>query len=119
MGAVAANVIGLGKFLRILTTTFLIPKVRHSYKPETKEELDKKYNNFMGPSVEVIGGVETAFCPKCHAPVAQLRRTKQGVQIIRDGKVMLTFANVTINAGGKEQRGFPINCPNGHTVRIE
>lgn len=125
MGAVAANVVGLGRFLYLLTT-LLIPRRYKSPSDtkgmkETKEELDKKYDYLMGlRSLEVIGGIETKFCPQCHAPVAQFRRTKQGVQIIRDGKVMLTFGNnVTISIGGKEQRGFTISCPNGHTVRIE
>jgi len=88
--------------------------VKDSYEGHEQD----KYESIVGPSVPLIP-TETVFCPKCHVLVAQVRHTKHGTEIIQNSKVLvIAGSNVTIQ-DGKEIKGFPIRCPNGHIVRIE
>ncbi|MBA7676953.1 hypothetical protein ES703_85199 [subsurface metagenome] len=118
MKAIKRNIVGLLRFIGLLFPLFL-PAPRPS-KPriETPQKWDK-YVGIIGPS-EPLTVAETKFCPKCHQPVCQVRRTKQGVEIIQNGRVLVTVgSNIMISKNGKKETGFPIRCPNGHTVRIE
>lgn len=78
-----------------------------------------KYKSIIGSPSEPLIPTETKFCPKCHVPVAQVRHTKRGTEIIQHGKVLVTVGSNVIIQNGKRIKGFPFECPNGHTVRIE
>ena len=52
------------------------------------------------------------FCSVCHMLVANTRKTDRGMQIIQNGKVLVTIK-------GKETSDFPISCPNGHKVVLK
>lgn len=129
MKTIVANIVGLLKFILLIFTTFFLPAprrerpapIRSDFKTEEDYQKEfEKYRNLVGESEELLGGIETKFCPKCHVPVTQFRRTEKGLQIIKGNKVTVTIGNnVTVRAGGKEERGFPMRCPNGHSVRIE
>lgn len=124
MKAIIRNMVGLFRFMGLLF--LLIIPVPRTAKPRTKtpQEWDKprdqdKYEAIIGPSKPLIP-TETVFCPKCHALVCLLSRTREGIQIIQNGKVLVTVGgNIITTVDGKETKGFPIRCPNGHTVRIE
>jgi len=123
MRAIKRNIVGLLKFSGLLFTLILPrrpEKLQEGQgKGESQQEQDKYMNIIKQPSVPLIP-TETVFCPKCHVPVAQVRHTKQGTEIIQNGKVLITVgANIIAGKGGREAKGFPIRCPNGHTVRIE
>lgn len=117
------NIVGLFKFIGLLCS-MLIP-VKRSSKPTTvypqeSKGLSDKYKAILGHDSVPLTPIETKFCPKCHVATAQLRRTKRGTEIIRNGRTIITVgSNVVIGKDGKEKRGFPIKCPNGHVVRIE
>lgn len=116
MKAIKRNIVGLLRFIGILFSVFILPR-KPEKEVETPDEQDK-YESMIGPSKPLIP-IETKFCPKCHRPVAQIRHTKQGTEIIQNGKVLVMVGNVTTKVGDKETKGFPIRCPNGHIVRIE
>ena len=118
MKAIKRNIVGLFRFTVLLFSLF-IPAPRPG-KPrlETLREEGDKYEAIIGPS-EPLTVAETKFCPRCHVPVAQVSHTKRGTEIIQNGRVLITVgSNVMIGKDGKETTGFPIQCPNGHTVRI-
>lgn len=118
MKAIKRNIVGLLKFTGLLFL-MIIPVSRTS-KPriETPQKRDK-YEAIIGPS-EPLPVAETKFCPQCHVAVAQVRHTKRGTEIIQNGRILATVgSNVIVGKGGKDKGGFPIRCPNGHTVRVE
>ena len=114
-------------FLKLLFRTFVLPSRKRDWKQEdyaTKAtetaEITEKYKTLVGGPSEPLSPAETKFCPRCHVAVAQLRRTNRGTEIIQHGKVLVTVGNnVLTTKDGKEMRGFPLRCPNGHTVGIE
>lgn len=117
MKAIKRNIVGLFRFIGLLFSLFIpAPKPGKPRTESLRVEQDK-YEAIIGPSKPLIP-TGTKFCPQCHVPVAQVRHTKRGTEIIQNGKVLVTVgSNVTIQ-DGKETRGFPITCPNGHKVRI-
>ena len=120
MRAIKNNLIGLANFLCLFARVFLVPH-RQQKKPPLRESVEDstKYASLVGLSVEVISGVEPVFCPKCHVLAAQIRQTNQGTEIILNGKRVITIGgNIIIGKNGKKQTGFPVRCPNGHTVTI-
>lgn len=122
MKVIRDNILGFLKFVWLLCSMFV--PIRMSLRPvavcEETDNKETKYRNIVGHKSEpLIAPSETKFCPKCHVAVAQLRRTKDGIQIVRNGVALVTFGSNLIIQNGKEVRGFPINCPNGHVVRIE
>lgn len=116
MKAISENMVGLFRFIGVLFSVFILPRKQVL---ETPDEQDK-YQEILGqPTVPLIP-TEAKFCPECHALVCQIRRTKRGTQIIQSGRVLITAGSITtVKKDGKETRGFPMRCPNGHTVRIE
>lgn len=119
MKAIKRNIAGLFRFIGLLFSLFIPAPRPNAPRPETLREEEDKYEAIIGPS-EPLTVVETRFCPKCHQPVCQVRRTKQGVEIIQNGRVLVTVGgNIMISKNGKRETGFPIRCPDGHTVRIE
>lgn len=120
MKVIRENLVGLFRFTGALSALIVPHRSprRRAKKPGRQEH--SKYDRLIGPSVKLIAPDESKFCPKCHVLVAQLRHTDKGTQIIQDGRVRLTFAgNITRGKDRREERGFPITCPNGHRVRIE
>lgn len=82
------------------------------------EGYDNKYNSMIGLNIPLIP-TEPLFCPICHVLVAKLRRTKDGVQIIKGNTVLVTVGgNVTVTHDGRVSKGFPIRCSNGHIVEV-
>jgi len=126
MDWVKENLIGLLSFLPILLGLFLPFKskpIEPQFKmPESPGQLnskDSKYDALIGPS-EPLLPTEPVFCPKCHVLAANIRRTKEGIQIVQNNKALVTIgANVIIRRAGKAKTGFPIRCPNGHTVEVQ
>jgi len=118
MKAIKRNIVGLFRFMGLLFLMLIpVPRRTKPRRESLREERDK-YEAIIGPS-EPLTVAETKFCPRCHVPVAQVRHTKQGTEIIQNGRVLVTVgSNVMIGKDGKETMGFPIRCPNGHTVRI-
>jgi len=110
---VRENVVGLFRFAGLLFSLF-IPAPNPN---KTRKEGDK-YSAIIGPSVPLIP-TEPKFCPRCHALVAQVRHTRQGTEIIQRGRVLVTVGSNVTMQDGKEVKGFPIRCPNGHQVRVE
>jgi hypothetical protein len=53
------------------------------------------------------------FCPKCHKPAAQIKRTEEKVEVLQNGKVLLSLS--------AQSRGVKIGtkCPDGHHVDVE
>jgi len=117
MGLIKENIVGLFRFICLLFSSFVFTSRRRDRETEGRG-VQGKYEALIGPS-EPLVPTEIKFCPRCHTPVAQVRRTKEGMQIIRQGKLLVTVGNVTITKDGQAMRGFPLRCPNGHTVRIE
>lgn len=117
MGLIKENIVGLFRFICLLLSSFVFRPSRRDRETEGRG-VRGKYEALIGPS-EPLVPTEIKFCPRCHAPVAQVRRTKEGMQIIRQGKLLVTVGNVTITKDGQAMRGFPLRCLNGHTVRIE
>ncbi len=127
MRVIRENLVGLFKFLFILLGIlfpFRLKRERPSqtrYRKETSREepVNHKYASFIGPSEPLIP-TEPCFCPKCHVLVASLRRTKEGIKIIQNNRVLVTVGgNFTTSEGGKVRTGFPMKCPNGHTVEVQ
>jgi len=116
---VRENMVGLFRFI-ILLFLLLLPVPRGSKRRiETLRDKDSaKYEGIIGPNIPLIP-TEPKFCPKCHALVAQVRHAKDGTEIVQRGRVLVTVGSNVTMQGGKEVKGFPIRCPNGHTVRIE
>lgn len=128
MKVIRDNIVGLFRFVILLFSVFLLPTrkrdLRQRDSPETPSEEGtserKIYETLLGSPSEPLLPAETKFCPICHFLVARVRHTKRGTEIIQHGKVLVTVGgNVTIAKDGKRITGFPIKCPNGHTVRIE
>lgn len=80
-----------------------------------------KYDGLLHqPSMEYLGGTVPYFCPVCHCLVCHTRRTRQGTQIIRNGRVQITVkGNMATDSEGKQRNGLALKCPRGHIVRIE
>ena len=118
MKAIKRNIVGLFRFTSLLFSLFIPRRSKPRIEP-LRDEKGDKYAGIIGPSKPLIP-TETKFCPQCHVPVAQVRRTKRGTEIIQNGKVLITVgANVIVGKDGKKKTGFTIRCPSGHTVRIE
>lgn len=124
MRAIERNIVGLFKLSGLLFTLILPRRPerlqeRQDKRRESQHEQDKYMSIIKQPSVPLIP-TEAKFCPTCHRLVCQLRQTKRGTQIIQNGKVLVTVGvNIITTVDGKEEKGFPIRCPNGHIVRIE
>lgn len=119
---VKESVVGLLRFLLVLLRLFLPdrskPKPNEPEIPDEQLNSKDRYYTLIGPSAPLIAA-EPFFCPKCHTLVAYLRHTEGGVQVIRNNRVLLTVgSNVVVKRGGKTRRGFPLKCPNGHTVEV-
>ncbi len=112
MKAIRENIVGLIRFIGLLCSMFIAV-----IRPKLTNDSDK-YRAILGHDSEPLAPTETIFCPKCHVGAGQVRRTKQGTEIIQNGKVPITVGSNVIIEDGKKMRGFPISCPNGHTVRI-
>ena len=106
MKAIIENLTGLANFLRLLVRAFLVP---HRRQPRPAPR---------GSSAELVGGLESLFCPKCHVLTARVRQTGNGTEIFQNGRRIIVANNITMGKNGKRQTGFPISCPNGHAVRI-
>jgi len=119
MRAIKENIVGLVRFIGLLLLVFIPhPSAVRRIPKETEQEWDK-YGNIIGHASEPLIPTESYFCPVCHVFVAHLRRDGDKVQIIENNKVVLTTANiVVVGKSGKEIKGLPISCPNGHSVRI-
>jgi len=120
MKGIKRNIVGLFRFIILLFSLFRpVPRPNKPRVEWDKPQDQDKYAALIGPSQPLIVG-KTVFCPKCHVPVAQVRHTKHGTEIIQNGRVLVTVgSNVMIGKDDKKTTGFPIQCPNGHTVRIE
>lgn len=57
--------------------------------------------------------MESVFCPKCHKLVAQKRVTEERVELVQNGKVLLSLS--------KQSHGnkIGVKCPSGHNVKVE
>jgi len=122
MGLIKENIVGLIKFLPILLG-LLLPFRQHTRVAEVPVPLhtreSTKYDALVGPS-EPLVPTEPLFCPQCHVLVAHLRRTRRGIEIIQNNRVLVTVGgNIIVERGGKTRTGFPLNCPNGHLVEVQ
>jgi len=52
-------------------------------------------------------------CPKCHKLTAEIRNTEERVELVQEGKVLLSLSS--------KSTGNTINvkCPSGHSVKVE
>lgn len=123
MRIIIENIVGLFRFIGLLFSVLILPSKSRSregidYRPEIDNP--DKYEALLGQPSGPLCPIETKFCPRCHVALCQVSRTKQGIQIIQHGKVLVTVGgNVTVTRDGRETTGFPVKCPSGHIVRIE
>jgi hypothetical protein len=52
------------------------------------------------------------FCSKCHRLAATLVKDGDNTKVIQNGQTLLNIR------GGTKMSNFSVNCPHGHSVRI-
>lgn len=54
----------------------------------------------------------TIFCPKCHKPAVQIRRTEEKVELRQNGRVLLSLS------AQSRCNTISVKCPSGHAIKL-